>query len=107
VSERVLERVLDVGEQPRLVQELRGLQLAERLRQRVLRHLRDGGEEGHRHVLADHGSGLEQALQLRAQPIDARRQDGLDRRRHLDRRRRASEAVRARLPGEGAHLDEG
>jgi hypothetical protein len=59
VGESVLERVLKVREQARLIQELRGLQAGEAGAQRVLGDLRDRVQQGIRDVLANDGGGLE------------------------------------------------
>jgi hypothetical protein len=59
VSERVLERVLEVRKEPGLVEELRGLQVRELGAHLVLRRVGNGQEQRHRHVLADDGGRLE------------------------------------------------
>ena len=66
VGERVLEGVLEVGEEARLVEELRGLEAREALAELLLRPLGDRLEQRERHVLADHGGRLEQPLRPRA-----------------------------------------
>ena len=53
VGERVLEGVFEVGEQARLVEELRRLKLGEAASELVLGQIGDGLEQGERHVLAD------------------------------------------------------
>ena len=65
VRERVLEGVLEVGEQARLVEELRGLQVR-RARGAAPRSGSSAmaWSSGERHVLADHRGRLEQALVL-------------------------------------------
>jgi hypothetical protein len=73
--------------------------------QRIVRHVRDAGEEDNRHVLTHHGSGLEQAFQLGTQTIDARREDGLHRMRHLDRCRGLRKPIRARLAHQDTQFD--
>jgi hypothetical protein len=77
VSERVLERVLEVRKEPGLVEELRGLQASQLGAHLVLRRVGNGQEQRHRHILADDGGRLEQALGLGRQAVDARGQDGL------------------------------
>ena len=77
VGERVLEGVLEIREQARLVEELRPLEVPEPLAQAVLGLLRDRLEERERDVLPDDGGGLEEALLLGWQPVDARGQDRL------------------------------
>ena len=98
VGERVLEGVLEVGEEARLVEELGGLEVGE-----AVGAARPSGssaiacEQGDGHVLADDRGGLEEALVLRRQPVDARRQDRLHRRRDLDGVRRLRQPVGAAL----------
>ena len=101
VGQGVLEGVLEIREEPRLVEELGGLEVARPAAERLLRLLRDGLEEGEGHVLADDGGGLEQPLVLGREPVDAGGQDGLGRRRDLQGLRRPRQAVgaRARPPG--------
>ncbi len=64
MSQRVLERVLDVGEEARLVQEFRGLQVREGTAHRLLVSVSDALEEHQRDVLADDRGGLEKPLVL-------------------------------------------
>jgi len=78
MSERVLERVLQVREEPGLVEELRGLEVSQLGAHLVLRRVSNGQEQRHGHVLADDGGGLEQSLGLGPQAVDARGQDGLN-----------------------------
>ena len=78
VGERVLERVLELGEEPGLVEELGGLEVRELGAALLLRSVGDGVKQRERHVLADDGGGLEQPLVLGRQPVDARGQDRLD-----------------------------
>ena len=97
VGEGVLERVLEVGKEARLVQELRRLQLREGAPQLVLCHLRDRLQERHRHVLADDRGGLEQPLQLGARAGRcARPRIACTVRRHLDGLDRPAPAGRRR-----------
>jgi hypothetical protein len=73
VREGVLERVLEVGKEPGLVEELRGLKVGELGADLGLRRVGDGQEQRDGHVLADDGGGLEQSLGLRPQagtPLD-------------------------------------
>ena len=106
VGQGVLEGVLDVGEQARLVEELGGLEPGEALGQRVGGSSGDACEHGHWDVGADHRGGLEQRLVLWRQPVDARRQDRLHRRRHVDGVRGLHEPVRAALAHEHPVVDE-
>ena len=98
MGERVLERVLEIRKQPRLVEELGGLEVVEPAAERLVRQLGDRLEQRERHVLADDGGDLEEALVLRGEPVDARRQDRLDRGRDLDRLDRLRQPVAPRSP---------
>ena len=97
VGEGVLERVFDVGEEPRLVEELRGLEGRQTLPEGVLGGLRDGLEKGDGHVLPDDRGHLEKAPCLGRQLVDACGQDRFDRGRHLDRLDRSSQVTRPPL----------
>lgn len=96
----MLEGVLDLGEETRLVQELRGLERRQAAPEVLLGQLRDGLEQRQGHVLADHRGRLQEALVPGRQPVDPRRQDGLHRGRDLDRRRRLDQPVRSRVAGQ-------
>ena len=107
VRERVLERVLEVRKEPGLVEELRGLEAGELGAHLVLRRVGDGQEQRQGHVLADDRGGLEQALGLGRQAVDARGQDGLHGggdRQVLDG---PGEPVGAALAGQGPRLHQG
>src|SRR5262245_53111256 len=86
VRERMLERVLDLGEESRLVQELGGLQPCQTLAQLALAQVSDGFKQVERHVLADDRGGLQQTLVLRVEAINAGGNDGLRGRRYLQGR---------------------
>ena len=53
MRQRVLERVLEIGEEMGLVQELGGLEVGELPPQRRLVHVGDGLEHRVRHILPD------------------------------------------------------
>ena len=59
VGQRMLERVFEVREKPRLVEELRRLQVGEAAPKRILGRARDRLEQRERHILADDGRRLE------------------------------------------------
>src|SRR5262245_22904326 len=99
VREGMLERELDVWEQLRLVHELGGLEPRESVSKAAVVEVGDRLEEGERHVLADHGGGLEQALVVGRQPIDTRGEDGPDGCRNLDRVQLLYEPVSAARTG--------
>ena len=83
VGERVLERVLEIREEARLVEELGRLEMRRAPAKLVLGLVRDSLEERERHVLPDDGGGLEEALVVGRESIDARGEDRLRRRRDL------------------------
>ena len=98
VGEGMLERVLEVGKEPRLIEELSGLEPVESPVELVVGELSDRLEKPERDVFPDHRRGLQQAFVFGRDPIDAGRQDRLDRRRHLDGLRALRQPVRARAP---------
>ena len=107
----VLKSVLQLREEARLIQELRGLEVGEvvvqvRVRQVRVRQVRRGGQEGIRHLRAKHRGGLQQALGLGRQSVDAGRQHGLHSRRHLDAVQRLRQAIGARLTYQLPGLDQ-
>ena len=59
VGQRMLERVFEVGEKLRLVEELRRLQVGEAAPKRILGRARDRLEQRERRILADDGRRLE------------------------------------------------
>ena len=78
LGERVLEDVHRFDRSAQLVQELEAPQLAERgpERERVAPH---GSQQPRRDLAAEDGGGLEEALGILRQPVDARHEDVLDR----------------------------
>src|SRR5215813_4810440 len=105
VRERMLEGVFEVREDARLVQELGGLEMAQRPTQVVLGRVGNGLQEREGHILANDRGGLEQTLVLGRQAIDAGGEDGLRRRRDLPRLRGLGDPVRPTLPDEDLGLD--
>jgi hypothetical protein len=83
VGEGVLEGVLVLQEEARFIEELGRLEMREATMQRRLGPLGDGLQQGQRHVGADDGGGLEQALLLGEQAIDARGEHRLHCHRHV------------------------
>ncbi len=86
MGEGVLEGVLEVREEARLVQELGGLEAADRGAQLVLAQRGRRLEQRNGHVLADHRGGLQERLVAGGQPVDAGGQHGLHRGGDLDGR---------------------
>jgi hypothetical protein len=58
VGQRVLERVLEIGKEPRLVEELGGLEIGQGAAQIVLVVVCDRLQKRERHVPPDHGRHL-------------------------------------------------
>ena len=85
VGEGVLEGVREIGEQAALVEELRRLELREAPPELIVGEPGNLLEQRERHLAADDRRRLEQALVLRREAIDPRRQDRLHRGGHLDR----------------------
>src|SRR5262249_44037839 len=106
VGERMLERVLVIGEQPRLVEELSVLQVGELSAQLRFGLVGDGRQKRKGHVLADDSGGLEQPLVLGGESVDPSREDRLDRGRYLYVGRRSDQPVRAGPAQQYPRLDE-
>ena len=104
VGERVLEGELEVRKEPDLVKELRGLEMRQRGPHRGLRRVGGGLEQRQGHVLADDGGGLEQALGLGRQAVDARHQDGLHGGGDCQLFDGPGEAIGSALAGQGRRL---
>ena len=107
VRQRVLERVLELGKQSRLVQELTGLEASEAAAAGFLVEAGHREQERERHVASDDRRRLQQALVVSGEPIDARREDRLHRRRHPYGVEIFQEAVGAAGTAEHTGLDEG
>ena len=105
----MLEGVFVLGEQARLIQELRRLEVRQAAVQRRLGQVGNGLQQGQGHLGANDGGGLQQPLLLGWQAVDTCRQHGLHGGRHLDALRGAGQTIRPRLahqhPGlhQGAH----
>jgi hypothetical protein len=106
VREGVLERVLEVGKEARLVEELSGLQVVESATERLVREVGYGLEQSPRHLLPDDGSDLEEAFVLRSEPVNACRQHHLDGGWDLDRQDRLRQLITSRLPCQGLCLNQ-
>src|SRR5437773_497115 len=72
VSQRVLERVLEVREKLRLIEELGSRKDAEAAAETLFGSVGDGLEEREGHVFADDRGGLEKPLVFGSEAIDAR-----------------------------------
>ena len=107
VRQRMLEGVVELREEVRLVEELGCLKVRETLTEIPLSVLDDGLEQNERHVLADHRGSLEQALLVRREPIDPPGEQRLHGRRDLDHRGVLDQTVGAALSREGPGLHQG
>ena len=107
VGQGVLERVFEVREEAPLVQEVGGLEPGQPVPKLVFGEIGDRLEQRKRHVVPDHGGGLEQPLLIGGEAIDARREHGLDGGRHADRGHGAGQAVRAALADQRAVFHHG
>src|SRR5262245_40505751 len=106
VGQRVLERVLEVGEQACLLEELGGLKAPKPGAHHLLRGLRNGEKKEHGYVVADNRSSLEEALVLGRQALDAGVQDGLHRGRDLQVLNGTGESITTPIEDECACLDQ-
>ena len=91
MGQRVLEGVLDVADRGLLVDELAELEFGQhrfQLRSRLRGHFTDQTEF---ELSADHGERLEQVFLIRRQPVDARGENRLHRRRNLQFAQRLGE----------------
>jgi hypothetical protein len=100
------EGVLEIGEEPALVEELGGLEGPEPATEDLLGRVGDRLEQGEGHVLADDGRRLQEPLVLGREPVDARGQDGLGRGRNLEALGRLRQAIRPPLARQDPRLDE-
>ena len=106
MRERVLEGVLEVGEEARLVDELGRLKVSQPATERLLVLVRDRLEESEGNVLPDDRGNLEEPLLLGRQAVDARGQDGLHRSGHVDRGQVVRQLVVASLARQRTRLDQ-
>ncbi len=107
VGQGVLERVLGVGEEASLVQELGRLETGESERDPVLIDAAHALEQGQGYVLPHDGGGLKELLVLGVEAVDAGRENGVDRGRHLEARDGTGEPIRAALARERSRFEQG
>ena len=100
----VLEGVGMFREEARLVEKLGRLEVRQAVVERRLREFGDGLEQGHGHLGANHGGGLEEAFLLGGQPVNAGRQDHLHGRGHVEGVERLRQPIRPRCPDQEARL---
>src|SRR5262245_9331035 len=77
LHQRVLERILRIREQTRLVEQLARSETPEGLRKALLVEIGDALEQRQRDLVANHRGALQEVLLVRSQPIDARGQERL------------------------------
>src|SRR5215467_1588333 len=106
VSQRVLERVLELREQTSLIEKLRCLQPSKRLSNRFLRLLDNRFEQRERHIFADDGGRLKQSLVSRREVVDASGQDRLCRGGKVKALDRPRQAIGTAFTREGPRLDQ-
>src|SRR4029077_8884671 len=82
LDQYVLEPELRLRPTPALAQQVEPLELAQRVAQLVA-IARDAGQQRQAKVAAEHGSRGEHVAALGCEPVDAREDHLLDRRRHL------------------------
>jgi len=99
VGQRVVERVFDVREQVRLVEEFGRLKARNSGSQSLVAFVRHGVQPRKGDVLADHRRGLQPPLVLGRKPIDPGSQHGLGGRGYGQRRDRTSQSVGAAVAG--------
>ena len=100
----MLEGVLGMRPDVRLVQKLGGLQALEPPMDRVILGLRHDAQQRDGHVLADDRRGLEQQLVLGREPLDPGREDHLHGGRDLDRLDRPGQTIGSALSGKRLRL---
>ena len=106
LGQRVLERVLDVGEEVRLVEELAGLKPRQPLLQVSLGETAHRAQQRQGQIAPDHGGALQEPLVLERQVVDPRREDRLHRGRHLDVGDRLGQPASAPRPDQHLLLDQ-
>src|SRR5262245_31379060 len=104
VGKGVLEGVLKVGKELRLVEEFCRLQACKVAPEHVLRRIHNPLEDAEWKVLADGRGRLQEPFFLVRQAIDARRQGGLYRRSDLDGLKRTCQVTGTGLAAQHARL---
>jgi hypothetical protein len=89
----MLEGVVWLREQAGLIEEICRLQMRQTAVQRRLGQVCNSLQQGEGHLGANDRSRLQEPLVLRWQPVNAGRQHGLHRGRHLNRRQRLRQAI--------------
>ena len=107
MGEGVLEGVLVLGKEARLVEELGALQGGQVTLEHRLGHVGNRVQQRQGHLRANHGSRLQEALLLGWQPVDARRQHRLHGGRDLDARQGLPQAIGRTLADEDPRLCQG
>src|SRR5262245_3108514 len=106
MGERVLEGVLGIGKETRLVQELRRQQVLEPPLHRGFRRLGHCTEKYEGQVPTNDRGRLEQVFVIRGEPVDAGGQYNLYGRRDFYRLKRPGQPIGAPLTSQRARLNE-
>jgi hypothetical protein len=106
MGQRMLEGVFDLGEERGLVEELPGLEPCQPGAKPVRKQIARSFQDWQWHARADDRGLLKESLVVGLESVDAGREHGLDRRRHLEVLERARQTVGAALPREHASLDQ-
>ena len=107
VRQGMLEGVLVLREESRLVEELGRLEVRESAMQCRLGHLGNRLQQGQRDLRTNDGGGLEEALRLGGQAVNACCQHRLHRGWHLDGGQRLFQTIGARRADQHARFDQG
>src|SRR5262244_2530830 len=107
VGQGMLERVLVLRKEPRLVEEPGRLEPNEPFAQLLIGSPADLSEQGNRDVPTNHGRRLEQSLLLRLEPVDPGGEQRLHRCRDVNLADIRCEAVRTPFAEEGSCLRQG
>jgi hypothetical protein len=106
VGEGVLEGILTLWKEHRLVQELGGLEVRQAAMERRFGKVGDGLQQRPWHLGADDGGGLEEALVLGGQAIDTCGQHRLHRGGHLQAVEGFDDMIGTRCSDQHAGLDQ-
>src|SRR5262245_51149351 len=106
VGECMLEGVLGIGKELRLVEKLARLKIGEPPPYGILAQVRHSAKQHKRYIFADHRSRLEQLLVVRREPVNPRGQDHLYSRWDFDCLDGSAQTIGASLPGKRTGFDE-
>src|SRR6266849_4067243 len=107
VGQGVLEGIFALGEQARLIEKLRSLEVREAAMQRFLWQLGNSLYQGEENLCTNDGDGLKQALLLGRQAVDTGGQHSLHRGRDLNGREGLHQTVRTALASQRLEFYQG